>query len=419
MLENTCEYVSWEDIEAAYLDFLKKKRSTESAYSYMQIASRDLPKLLNELNDKTYEIGTSVTFCATKPKLREVFAAAPRDRVVHHLLIMKFADMFEYYSIDNSFNCRKGLGNSAMTKYVHNSIAAHKNGWILKLDIKGCFMSMSKNIMWSMLKDAIIDWSTTHKEIDDKLDYWLWLWHKIIYHRPELDCEIHGDPNLFDKLSDDKTLRKSNGKGIAIGNLTSQILANFYFSRLDHALEEFTKSHGATYGRYMDDMVLVCDDELVLIEASNLIKSELDFLKLKLHPRKFYMQKARKSVKVVGIVHKDLREYVSSLTVNNAFAAVDRINRDIEENVNYKDDLDYMIAVINSYLGFMKGMKTYAIRRRIFAALNPKLFEMTYNKRYLSLRIKPEYNKRRLLRIELAERALNKLNNRNNYGRNC
>ena len=139
------EFVNWDLLEYAYQDFLVHKRTTTSAYEYMLVASRDLPKLKQELENGTYAISKSVAFCVTRPKLREVFAAAPRDRVVHHLLICQFGEMFENLSIEESFNCRKGKGNSAMTAYVGEALRdVGSDGYVCKTDIQSCFMTIDK-----------------------------------------------------------------------------------------------------------------------------------------------------------------------------------------------------------------------------------------------------------------------------------
>lgn len=44
--------------------------------------------------DGTYEIGRSIAFIVTKPKKREVFAADFRDRVVHHLVMLRLEPLF-------------------------------------------------------------------------------------------------------------------------------------------------------------------------------------------------------------------------------------------------------------------------------------------------------------------------------------
>jgi hypothetical protein len=57
----------------------------------------------------------------------------------------------------------------------------------------------------------------------------------------------------------------SLGKGLPIGNLTSQWFANLYLDGADHLIKERLRVPG--YVRYMDDMVLFADSKAVLWAA--------------------------------------------------------------------------------------------------------------------------------------------------------
>ncbi|WP_365920967.1 RNA-directed DNA polymerase [uncultured Treponema sp.] len=54
----------------------------------------------------------------------------------------------------------------------------------------------------------------------------------------------------------------SDGRGLPIGNLTSQFFANYYLSSLDHFVLEKLKPKG--YARYMDDIVVFSDSKSAL-----------------------------------------------------------------------------------------------------------------------------------------------------------
>lgn len=45
-----------------------------------------------------------------RPKLREVFAADFRDRIIHHIIMQRLEPLFEKFFIEDTFNCRKGKG---------------------------------------------------------------------------------------------------------------------------------------------------------------------------------------------------------------------------------------------------------------------------------------------------------------------
>ncbi len=54
------------------------------------------------------------------------------------------------------------------------------------------------------------------------------------------------------------------GKGMPIGNLISQHLANFYLGAYDHWVKEARRIKG--YVRYMDDFVLFAENKAILKE---------------------------------------------------------------------------------------------------------------------------------------------------------
>lgn len=388
------EFISWDLLEYAYQDFLAHKRSTASAYEYMLVATRDLPKLKQELENGTYVISRSVAFCVTRPKLREVFAAASRDRVVHHLLICQFGEMFEALSIDESFNCRKGKGNSAMTAYVSEALKdVGPVGYVCKTDIRSCFMTIDKQILWDMLESEVSRWCDIHPNLRPNKGKWMWLWKMVVFHRPELNCEIHGDESLFKRLEEGKSLFKSNGKGLAIGNLTSQILANFYFHRVDRIVSEYVKANEGYYGRYMDDVFLAAKDKNVILNAVHLFRQGVKPLNLTVHPHKFYMQKANKSIVIIGQAHKNCRLYIAHRTVANALSAIGKYNALTKRRgrVWLEDNLPHIVSSINSYFGFMARGQTFAIRYTVWNAISSEIKNYVYCKGMKTLVVNKEY----------------------------
>ena len=123
-------WLTLSDLYESYLDCRRKKRNTHSCAAFERNEATNLMKLYRDLNGGHYEIGYSNAFCVTRPKVREIFASDFRDRIVHHLLIMKTMPLFEQYFIDDSYNCRKGKG----TMYGHKRLAEmaqrHKDDWV-------------------------------------------------------------------------------------------------------------------------------------------------------------------------------------------------------------------------------------------------------------------------------------------------
>jgi phage gp36-like protein len=91
------------------------------------------------------------------------------------------------------------------------------------------------------------------------------------------------DPDLLrllDVFIDHPVPWTETGKGIPIGNFTSQHFANFHLSGLDHFIKEDLRIEG--YVRYMDDLVLWADEKDTLRDAAARIEGYLkDRLRLR------------------------------------------------------------------------------------------------------------------------------------------
>lgn len=87
--------------------------------------------------------------------------------------------------------------------------------------------------------------------------------------------------DLIDKIIDHQPPYIQLGKGLPIGNLTSQHLANIYLGELDLFIKHRLRCRG--YLRYMDDFILFAEDKGKLREYLTEVRSYLsDELKLKL-----------------------------------------------------------------------------------------------------------------------------------------
>ncbi len=87
--------VQLEDLFEAYFDCRKSKRNSKSALQFELNYEHNLVELCDEINEGRYKIGPSIAFVVRKPKLREVFAADFRDRIVHHYVIHRLNPLFE------------------------------------------------------------------------------------------------------------------------------------------------------------------------------------------------------------------------------------------------------------------------------------------------------------------------------------
>jgi len=143
------EDFSLNEILKAYLNCRKNKRNTVNQIKFEINLEENLYSLYKSLNKGTYYPGRSICFVVTYPKLREIFAADFKDRVVHHLLVSRIEQYFEKRFITSSFACRKDKGaHKAIEKL--NSFVKH-NKYYLQIDIKSFFSNIDKNILYSII----------------------------------------------------------------------------------------------------------------------------------------------------------------------------------------------------------------------------------------------------------------------------
>lgn len=371
---NNLDLKGWVD---AFICCCKRKKSSIQCAVYRTRYERDLVRLAREVKSRTYLPSTSTCFVVTRPKLREIFAANFRDRIVQHWITGRIEPLLEERFIsqgDVSFNCRKGYGTLAAVKKLDLQMREVSNNYtteayIGKFDMKSFFMSIDKEILLELLIPFIRE-NYKGSDIEDLI----WLVEITVRHEPQKNCIKKGRLELWNELPKDKSLFYSpSGIGMPIGNITSQLLANFYLSFLDEVMNEACKSLGATYIRFVDDFVVVCKTKK---DVKYLWKLSNEFLKNKLHitlhPDKVYIQDVKKGVKFVGSVIKPGRIYLSKRTVGGFISVLHTLDRvccrvflEMERGYNCEyllRDLEHYICSVNSYMGFLVHANTYNIR---------------------------------------------------------
>lgn len=388
--------VSIDDMLEAYYDCRKKKRRTASAVVYEMNYESNLLALCNRINTRIYTPGKSICFVVTRPRHREVFAASFEDRIVHHYIGLRMEPLFEQVFNPRTFNCRKGKGQLYGVNMLRNDILECSNNytdscWIMKLDLKGFFMSIDKKILADMIEQFIMQ----HYKGEDKDDL-LYLCKVVISHEPENNCERHSPLSYWDSLPANKSLfTNGQGKGVAIGNLFAQLFANFLLNGLDWYLEEIGIKY---HGRYVDDFYCVSSNKRLLLSSIPLIRNKLDDLGLQLNEKKFYLQHCTKGVEFTGTIIKPGRTYCSNRTITNMRASVIRLNRATNEYQATK-----AVNSINSYLGILRRNNEYGMRCKILRMISHEAFRWVYIKgHYDVLAMKNKYKPIYRIKKELS-----------------
>lgn len=369
-MDNKCKPLTYSftynEVLKAYDDCMSNKRNTANAIKFSVDHITKLMELCDEINNGTYEIGSSITFIVKFPVLREVFAADFRDRIVHHLVINELMQYFEKEFIDESFSCRKDKGVLYGVKTMYERIKEctenyTKDAWIVKLDVKSFFMSIDKQLLANMVDDMVVRLYPENRKKQKLRD----LCQQIILHQPQFNCTRRGDLSLWEKLQPHKSLFNTDiNKGLAIGNLTSQIFANYYMNILDHYIKyELGFKY---YGRYVDDLMIISTDKDKLLKAIPLIvKFAEEKLLLTIHPNKRYMQHYKNGVKFIGGVLKCNRKYIINRTVGSLIFKLKS-----KFGIYKEDNLMDLLRTVNSYLGFIGQFDSFNIRKNILTNKN-------------------------------------------------
>ena len=385
----------------AFEDCCRHKMTTLQCSLYRISAEDDLPSLAEEVESRTYTPSTSTCFIVSHPVLREIFAANFRDRIVQHWICLRLNPLFEerFQSMGNvSYNCRVGYGVLAAVERIRDEILAvsqnyTKETWVAKIDIRSCFNSIDKSILWRKL-EWLID-NHYHGEDKEKLR---WVTHVTLMHVPEADCVKRGRLELWNELNPKKSrFNLPPDVGMPIGNITSQLFCGFFLSFLDEFVIPLVRRFGGRYIRFVDDMTLIGNSKEALLEVIDQIRTFLlEELGLTLHPDKVYIQSAMKGLPVVGSVIKPGRIYISNRTVHNMKKKMNQTERYCSTilangiTVRRAQVLQTLIEGLNSYLGIIKHSASRNLKMKLFSGL-VSFWKICYIKNLQVVKIRKSY----------------------------
>lgn len=233
-----------DNLRLAFWNARRGKDGKPEVECYRNNLDQNLCKLQRQLLSGKVDVGHYHYFTIFDPKERTICAAAFPERVLHHALMNVCHEPFENYQIFDSYATRPEKGTySALHRAEYFQ---RKYQWFLKLDVRKYFDNIDQKVLLDLLQRRFKD--------------------------PKL-------LSIFEQIV--ASYQVFPGKGVPIGNLTSQYFANYYLAHADRLVKEKLGVPG--YLRYMDDMVLWHDDKQALKKAGRQLESYLnDFLKLDL-----------------------------------------------------------------------------------------------------------------------------------------
>lgn len=347
---------SFKNLYCAYKSCINGKINKISAWKFEKSLLSNLVSMSRELSNRTYQSGPFTCFAIVDPKLREVWAADFKDRIIHHLLISRIEHIWEREFIFDSYACRKEKGAHRAVNKLKKIIKNKQEVKYLHLDVRGFFTNIDRDILYRIISKKIHNPDL------------LYLANLIVFNDPKSNYIIKGNEKLLRDIPRHKSLfGVEEGKGLPIGNYTSQFFANVYLNELDQYAKRTLKK--VNYFRYMDDIIIIEKDSRLLRKAVRDIDEFLHkHLKLSLHPKKTIIQDVEKGINALGYIIYPEYTLSRKRIVGNIRRRLNEFNKLIKSAKN-KGEQDKIVEkamqVINSYWAHFRHANCASLRKSL------------------------------------------------------
>lgn len=239
------KYLTEENARKAITDMAKGKSKNRNVAKILEDVESYIPVALADA--ERYEPRkhhVKEIYDGIQRKKRTIVIPRANEQVVHHMIVNVLAPILRKSMYEHSYASLPGGGIHNGARLVRKWLKHDRKNtkYFLKLDIKSYFASIDREILYKMLKK-----------------------------------KIH-DARFLGVLRD--VIMTPEGTGIPLGFYTSQWLANFYLTGLDHYIKNTLKAR--YYIRYMDDMVIFGSSKRKLWKVFDGIREYLRGLKLTL-----------------------------------------------------------------------------------------------------------------------------------------
>lgn len=221
---------SFENLYKAHLKARRSKQCSKEVIDFESDLGPTLARLAESIKNGSYALHGYYFFEVFEPKKRLIHALHYQDRVVQHCLCDEIVGpSLEPKLIFDNAACRIGKGSSFVNKRITLFLSDYYKkhgcqGYFLRCDIRKFFDSIDHQILKKKLSEVFHD-VNTYQFLMDIID----------------------------------SYEVTSGKGIPMGNQTSQWFAIYFLDELDRFIKE--KLRIKYYVRYMDDMLIIAQDK--------------------------------------------------------------------------------------------------------------------------------------------------------------
>ncbi len=320
-----------ESLFEAWFMFRRGKSSRADVQSFSRYAERELFMLRRRLVAGNYRHGRYQTFHIQDPKPRAIRKANVIDRIVHQMVYTELTQLYDRTLSEHVYSGRIGKGVHAGVRAVERMTRRESRNYsracfYLKCDIRRFYDSVDHAVLLELIRNTVGD-----ERMMTVIETVVWSFH------------TEGTP----------------GKGIPIGNLTSQIFTNIYLRPFDRFIAE--RIGGARYARFADDFVVISHDQSLLrslkVEAESFL---MDRLKLTLHPQKVTLAPLHHGLDFLGYVLLPHYRRVRSNTVRRMFR---KLSVKLDEYYSGQVSFEHVERSISSYRGVLGHAATYELTK--------------------------------------------------------
>ena len=286
------DLVDIDKIKKMYQIIRSKTKNRGKLHKFELFYSANIISILTVLKNKSYRHSKYNIFLVHEPKYRIIMSEIMSDKVINHLISKYVLDEgISPHLIPQNVATRKNKGTKEGLRYVKKYINKLKFNYdkiyVLKCDIKKYFYSIDHELVLDKVKRFVKDEDIINiitniiKSTDSS---YVNIGIKQVVNR---EIERIKALNILDKDKKIKELEAiplyPEGKGLPIGNMTSQLLAIYFLNDLDHYIKE--RLHCKYYIRYMDDFLIFSPDKNELKRLKLIIADKLKEFKLELNKK--------------------------------------------------------------------------------------------------------------------------------------
>src|SRR3989344_5685050 len=199
--------ISLENLFSAWNEFRLGKEGKLDVQEFGLDIEDNIFELHEALKNNSYTHSPYKSFYLHDPKLRHIFKARVRDRILHHAIVKIIGPIFEKSFNFDSYSSRKNKGTHKATdrfRYFAQKLSRNNSRtiWILKCDVRKFFDSVDHDIIINQISAKVKD-----------------------------EKAIELIRNIVNSISTHKN------SGIPLGNLTSQLFSNIYLDNFDQFIK--------------------------------------------------------------------------------------------------------------------------------------------------------------------------------------